>query len=217
MAYPTLAIIGTAGRKEDKPRLSHLHYGRMVKAITKFIAATGIDHTTVKVYSGGAAWADHIAVTMALLGIIPYENLTLFLPAILKENGYEGTNDFSNKTAGTANFYHQTFSQVTGKNSIRDLLDARERGGKFIDGNGSFHARNSDVAKAISPDGALLAYTFGSPESEQRDWTIRKHAGDVKADAAGLKDGGTADTWSKATGTKFHCRLGYMDPDSGVI
>lgn len=219
MTYPSLAIIGTAGRKEDKARLSYQHYDRMVQAAVKLILHVNIDHNNVKVFSGGAAWADHVAVTLALLGAISYENLTLFLPATLDERcGYVGSTERAEKTASTANYYHQIFSKVTGKNSINDLINVGLKGSHLIPGNGSFHARNSDVAKAVSPDGALLAYTFGNDDQPQQSiWTIRKFDGSVKADEAGLKDGGTADTWNKCFGTKFHCRLGHMDQDQGMI
>lgn len=212
MTYPTLAIIGTAGRKEDKAQLSHLHYDRMVQAAVKLILHIGIDHLNVKVFSGGAAWADHVVVTLALLGGVSYENVTLFLPAVLEDNGFVGHDERSTKTADTCNYYHRIFSKVTGKDSIRDLLEIREKGSNLLPGKGSFHARNSDVAKAVSPDGALLAYTFGGEGLIQQPiWTIRKFSGEITADDAGLKDGGTADTWNKCSGTKFHCRLGTME------
>lgn len=211
MVSTTMSIIGTAGRREDKDRLTYRHYDKMLAGVTSLIVHLGIDPKELKLVSGGAAWADHLVVTMALLGGVAYENLTVLLPAELGDTGFFSSDPKGEKTASTCNYYHKIFSQKTGKNSIRDLLDVRERGANLVDGKGSFFARNSDVAKAPGTDGVLLAYTFGSDDVIQQPiWTVRPHSPTVKADEAGLKDGGTADTWNKAVCRKFHGRLGEI-------
>lgn len=211
MPYPALAIIGTAGRKEDRHRLSKSHYQRMVEAASKLITHLKINPKELKLYSGGAAWADHIVVTLALLEIVPHENVTLYLPSELTVNGYTGENEWAKKTASTANYYHRMFSDYTDQDTIQQIIEIGEHGATLVPGNGSFHSRNSLVAKAVSPDGALLAFTFGAPGINQQPWTIREFDESIKADVAGLKDGGTADTWSKAKCSKFHALIGDLD------
>ena len=213
MNYTKLAIIGTAGRKEDQAMLTAAHYTRMVDAVVKFMGHVNIDPQMLHLYSGGAAWADHLAVTLTLMGVVPYSNLTIFLPAILEADGFVGANEYLEKVAGTANYYHRLFFQKTGHNGIQDLLTVREKGAVMDPGKSGFKTRNTQVARALDDDGTLLAFTFGSPESTQPVWTIRSFPMDTKADIAGLKDGGTADTFNKAKCPKHHARLGPMDHD----
>lgn len=215
--YSSLAIIGTAGRKEDQSRLTHFHYNRMVSACVKLIEHLQFDLPDLRLISGGAAWADHLVVTLTKRGVVPYENTTLYLPSSLTNGGYVGENEFSKKIANIANYYHKLFSNCVGINSIKELLELQDNGSVLIPGNGSFHARNSDVAKSVSHNGVLLAFTFGAPDIQQPIWTIRKFSGNTTAVEAGLKDGGTADTWNKCTGQKWHCVLGPTPKDPNFI
>lgn len=215
--HSSLAIIGTAGRKEDQSRLTHFHYNRMVSACIKLIEHLQFDLPDLRLISGGAAWADHLVVTLTKRGVVPYENTTLYTPSSLTSEGYVGENEFSKKTANTANYYHRLFSNCVGIDSIKELLELKYNGSILLPGNGSFHARNSDVAKSVSPNGVLLAFTFGAPDIQQSIWTIRKFSGNITATEAGLKDGGTADTWCKASCTKYHCVLGPTSEDSNFI
>ena len=210
MYDPTLAIIGTAGRQSDKAALTPHHYPRMLAAAITFIEHHELDRNKLRLFSGGAAWADHLVVSLALHGVVNPKNVTIFLPSRLTEQGYVGEDDRSSKTASTANYYHKLFATCTGKDPIKELLLIQDQGAILIPGTGSFHARNSDVAKSVSSDGHLLAYTFGSPDSTQPIWTIRS-CGRKSAEESGLKDGGTADTWNKAKCNKHHARLGPTD------
>jgi hypothetical protein len=204
----TLAIIGTAGRKEDKTRLTLDHYERMVPGILLLINHLKLDHKDLHLVSGGAAWADHVAVTFKILMGIPSEQLTLYLPATLGKDGYYGSTERAQKTADTANYYHREFSRVIQRDTLGELLAERSRGCNLIDGNGSFHARNADVAKSTGTDGLLVAFTFGDDLSDQRPWTGLEFPADTTAEQAGLKDGGTAHTFNLAKCSKWHFRLG---------
>lgn len=55
-----VSIIGTAGRGESREGLNAALYSKMVTAAEQWIAATVSGE--VNLVSGGAAWADHIAV-----------------------------------------------------------------------------------------------------------------------------------------------------------
>jgi hypothetical protein len=215
----TIAIIGTAGRKEDSDRLSKDSFVRMVDATIFLIEKLSKDKDNLKIVSGGAAWADHLAVYMVKQGVIKPKNLTLYLPADIKENGYIGEvgkgeviffgkDDKSGKTADIANYYHRKFSKVIGTDTLKEILELGKRGATLVPGDGIFHSRNSDVAKSVTPDGTLIAFTFGSPDSTQPEWTARQFTPETKAKDAELKDGGTSDTWNKAKCHKIHVRLG---------
>lgn len=208
MTYTKLAIIGTAGRKEDQDRLIGENYQRMVEASIKLITHLTIDPTNLTLVSGGAAWSDHVVVTLALIGVVPYENVIIHLPAELTEGGYTGDNEWSIKVARTANYYHKLFSRKVGIASISELVSIRNKGAQFLVDKGGFKSRNTKVANAVSDNGVLLAYTFGNGLTDQLPWTIRSFSPDTNADAAGLKDGGTADTFNKTKVRKFHCLLG---------
>jgi len=82
----TLAIVGTAGRKDDADKLTPNHYCCMIQAAEKVIKLEKITHLV----SGGAAWSDWI--------IYEFEDLPrkTFLPA--KEKDLE-----------TAKYYHNKF------------------------------------------------------------------------------------------------------------
>lgn len=160
-----ISIIGTAGRKETFKKLNVQVFQKMI-----IDAEDQIKKFPIKeLISGGAAWADHIAVDLFLRNIIP--SLTLYLPAEFKnekfiENGFKSPGSI-------ANYYHQRFSSKSGRNSLKELTLSQLKGARFHIYDG-FHQRNFEVAKSD----IILAYTFGE--------------GDVPA------DGGTLHTWNNS-------------------
>jgi len=170
----TLAIVGTAGRKDDAKRLTRKHFEAMC------IVASGLveqinesNYPITHLVSGGAAWADHVAVRLFLDKKVP--GLRLFLPAAFEDGSYHdnGNKDAYENSGGTANYYHKQFQQRTNINSLTDILIAQTHGAELIPVLKGFHARNSLVAKSDF----ILACTFG--------------------DGKMVKDGGTADTVRK--------------------
>jgi len=208
-----LAIIGTAGRKEDQSILTGDHYDRMFSGVTKYIGHLDLDPRALLVYSGGAAWADHLAVTLVKRGGVPPENLTLFIPTDLEDGGYvahDVSNVYQKKTADTCNYYHKMFSKKVGIDSIEELNAVRKQGAIFDTSSVGFHARNAMVAKSLQLDGHVLAFTTGLPGYDQSDWTIRSFEPGINAVDAGLKDGGTAHCWNLVKGFKHHARIGAI-------
>jgi hypothetical protein len=203
-----MAIIGTAGRQTDQDRLKGVSYQRMVEASIKLITHCKIDPQNLTLVSGGAAWADHIVVTLALMGVVAYDRVIIHLPAELTEGGYVGENEWTNKVANTANYYHKLFSRKVGISSISELIKIRDLGARMTVDPGGFKSRNTKVANAVSDGGLLLAYTFGNGLTDQQPWTIRGFDSTTSPDTAGLKDGGTSDTWLKAKCLKYHCLIG---------
>jgi len=183
----TIAIIGTAGRDKTKPMRLPLYMwmlGDVYQRVPK----------GAHVKSGGAAWADHLSVSLFLFGHAG--EITLHLPAPFVNGRFV---DSGFKSAGSAaNYYHGLFSQIIGRDTLGQIAQVIEmgqvQGNRFVHiecepaspGIGGMFARNSKVAVADE----MLAYTFGK--------------GDIPA------DGGTLDTWNKCNGKKTHISLPYL-------
>ena len=172
-----IAIIGTAGRDKTKP---------MTKELWDWMKRDAMGRTSPDdhVVSGGAAWADHLAVWLFLNNHV--SELTLHLPAPFSKGRFEGP---SRSAGSAANYYHQLFSRVIGEDSLAQIAAC-----EFMDnvnstfepeaeGYAAMFARNRKVAQAEE----MLAYTFGE--------------GVVPA------DGGTQNTWNQCRGTKTHISL----------
>lgn len=191
-ASPRLGIIGTAGRQSDGALLNRESYAHMV-AIAEQVART---HGVRALVSGGAAWADHVAVGLVALGTFEPRALTLHLPAGLRPDGtFEET-----RNGGASNHYHRLFRRSAAVRSAEELAAVAAKGATITVSDG-FFARNARVADDAD---ILLAFTFG----EGPAWEGIHHAAHIDARAAGLKDGGTAHTWTRCrAGLKIHVRL----------
>jgi hypothetical protein len=177
---PFISIIGTAGRKADAPRMSWALWLAMVKRAQELL------QTYPKPWhlqSGGAAWADHVAVSLFLSGTA--DSLTLHLPASFNSasSEFEGSRD-----AETSNYYHRLFSRhSTGqRNTMEGITKAIKKGAAVTYSQGFFD-RNNLVGKCD----VLIAFTFGSSNDP--------------------KDGGTAHTWHRSSAPiKIHIPLSSL-------
>lgn len=155
----TFSIIGTAGRNDDGNRLSRQHFDAMCIVANGLLEQFAeINYPITHLVSGGAAWADHVAVKLFLDKKVP--NLRLFLPAkwdygAFRDNGKP--NDPKENPGGIANHYHRKFQTISGINSLSQLQIAKNEGAEFIEVEKGFYARNALVAKSDF----LLAMTFG--------------------------------------------------------
>lgn len=183
MAY---AIIGTAGR-DPSSNMDAALWGLMVSdAIYRIPKGASV-------VSGGAAWADHLAVHLYLCGHAGDLKLHLASPRPIKSAfpGARGT------AAQAANYYHQAFSEVIGRSSIGEIAEAIERGAQYTtqplhSGLYAFKLRNLSVAEDATK--GALAYTWGN--------------GSVP------KDGGTAHTWRLMKCPKQHIPLSKLVANS---
>jgi hypothetical protein len=181
-----VAIIGTAGRKEDGAKLSKELYFKMCGRVHQILANLMQDEfEDLTLVSGGAAWADHIAVSLYLAGYAGH--LVLHLPADY-DNG-KFVEEGSRSPGSTANYYHKLFSKKMGRNTLPAIQKAADLGASIRVNVNGFKARNSDVA-ADAKDG-VIALTFGEGDTP--------------------KDGGTFDTWNKSTAPfKVHIPIGEL-------
>lgn len=165
----TLGIIGTAGRGADSDRLTKDSLVLMFGVAQSFVTLLGVD----RVVSGGAAWADSVAVSLYTRGIVP--NLTLHLPAAFLDNAFDDTD-----AGRTANRYHVRAASITGIDGLIEIRNAIDKDARVTIETGPgftpFFARNERVAQDAD---VMLAFTFG----------VAGHPA--------LKDGGTADTMRK--------------------
>ena len=170
----TFSIVGTAGREDDGKRLSKQHFEAMdivASGLVEQFNETGYPITHL--VSGGAAFADHVAIRLFLDKKVPH--LRLFLPSKWDDGVFydNGVKDPFKNPGGTANYYHRKFQTITGINSLSQIQIAKNEGAELIEVTKGFYARNALVAKSDF----ILACTFGK-ENE-------------------IKDGGTADTIRK--------------------
>ena len=183
------AVIGTAGRRDDQQKITADHFD--------FMCGYALQHLeNTDCISGGAAWADHVAVVLFNAGYL--NSLTLALPCNFVNDCFEGREFRS--PGSTANYYHRLFTQKRGKDSLSEIATAIKNGAHTKVYNG-FFARNSRVAQAQD---LLIAFTFGT----KTDTYYPGQPGYINAGQAGLKDGGTAHTWDKSHAlTKMHVNL----------
>jgi DNA helicase-2/ATP-dependent DNA helicase PcrA len=170
-----VAVIGTAGRGKEQAHL-----------LTADLWDTMLEHARGQVrgndhlVSGGAAWADHLAVELYLERRVA--GLTLHLPAPLDARG-RFIGEFGT-SGGAANHYHERFRQCTGIDGLTRIKQALARGAQHTvqpaaSGYSAMNARNSLVASECD---TLLAYTW--------------------AEAGCPADGGTLHTWQLAAHAK---------------
>ena len=178
-----VGIIGTAGRKEDGPKMSRELYFRMVnrakKEINNHFFAGVFNPTKLFLLSGGAAWSDHVAVSLFLMGFS--ENLSLYFPC--KWSTWNHCFSYPEKVASIANYYHKEFSEKmnprdTNKHTtLSGIQRAIDKGAKYHEYSG-FHERNFLVGQCK----LLIAMTWGEGETP--------------------KDGGTLHTWNNSNAEK---------------
>lgn len=168
----TLSIVGTAGRKDDEKKLGKPTFLAMCLVASELIdQLKESNYQITHLVSGGAAWADHVAVRLFLDKKVP--NLRLFLPAEFDGGSFADNGDTgkgSKNPGGIANYYHKKFQNATQINSLTQIQIAKGEGAELIPVARGFHARNALVAKSD----LILAMTFGNGRE--------------------VKDGGTAHT-----------------------
>jgi hypothetical protein len=197
-----LVVIGTAGRGDDADRMSLALYDRMYQALVDLVERWKPD----TLVSGGAAWADHLAVRGYLEGLVP--NLLLFLPAEFRlelgKPAFLPNPKVQFNPGRTLNNYHEAFRQRTGIDSLAELAEALRRGA-IVEVHPGFHRRNSEVAD--HGDG-LASFTFGTHSSYDLD---PKNPAFNNAKKAGLKDGGTAHTFGECWKAEFKSHYNLFD------
>lgn len=180
----TVSIIGSAGRGEDQTKVNrHVYTGMISKAEEIIEKRWKLDWSCVTLVSGGAAFADHVAVTLSKKHGC---KLILHLPAPFKDGKYLEIARRSDpyNSGKVSNFWHRKFSKSCGIDSLKEFQSVIDTGAEITVSESGFHDRNNMVAKSDR----MIAFTFKEGDTP--------------------KAGGTMDTWKKSSsGYKIHVSL----------
>jgi hypothetical protein len=192
-------MIGSAGRQEDARYVTIDLYRSMYREARNAVR----EWQAIRAVSGGAAFADHLAVSAFLYGEV--KELLLFLPAPFRNGRYvEGTRDHD--PGRTSNRLHRRFKEITGIDGLAEIAEA-ERRGAVLHVIPGFQNRNLEVASAAT---CMIAFTFGRATFRN---IAPQQAEFNDPRAAGLKiSKGTAHTWGEAwkCTTKTHVNLNEL-------
>lgn len=172
-ARPKVAIIGTAGRQDGA--LTSSTFDVMVNDALATIRTTfGLNPSDCELISGGAAWADHVAVQLFLQG--QGAALTIYSPCEFRLGRFadNGNSDWRHNPGNAANYYHRLFTRKVERDTLAEIVTAATRGAIINTEHHGFHARNDAVAKGATHMIAFSRSATGAPT-----------------------DGGTAYTWNK--------------------
>lgn len=189
-----VSIVGTAGRLNVERDMSLDVFNAMVASATEQLPRmTGLPSSCIHLVSGGAAWADHVAVTLFLWG--GFAGLTLHMPCAWRRDTvcFEDNHscESSRNPGRFANMYHARFETKTGIHSLRQIQESVERGAVLVESYRGFHDRNSAVAS--SP--FLLAFSWDRGDKPESSF-------------------GTYDTWKKCKGVRVHVSLRHLMEES---
>lgn len=187
-----VAVVGTAGRGKE---VQHLLTRCLFESMVKEVAARLVRPLETVLISGGAAWADHVAVTLFLRGKVA--GLELHLPCAwdAAKNQFvdTGSSHWAANPGRTANAYHRKFTTVLGRSSMNEIATARARGAVFATHDG-FHARNTVLARECDRTISLTWAEGDAPTS-----------------------GGSLDQWRKCLKAKEHVSLHTLVKPSLVV
>lgn len=153
-----IAIVGTAGRKDDQIKMSRDLYFKMYRDVEKRIQEMVPERNKRHLVSGGAAWADHLAVSLYLADFA--NSLHLYLPCGFTNIGkcrFISNFKVADKAADVANYYHKLFSNKMGGDTLIGIDKARQKGAILDHSALGFLGRNLLVGQVDT----LIAYTWG--------------------------------------------------------
>jgi hypothetical protein len=165
----------------------------MVKDLRKRV------HRDDVLVSGGAAWADHLAVHAYLEGWCAAMALYLPAPLAIPAGGPARFEGMHGSAGAAANYYHDRFAQLAAVPGLEQLAQAAREGAAVqfepaAPGYAAMFTRNRKVATGCT---AMLAYTFG--------------------EGAEPADGGTLNTWSiRKDIERIHVPLGDLQRASAM-
>lgn len=202
MSEKIVSIIGTAGRKTDSNKINLDLYNSMYQELKDYVNCFDIKIAA----SGGAAVADHLAVRGYNEGL--FEKLILFFPSKFENSQFVPNPNVEFNPGLTANKLHYAFSKKCNIDSLKEIDLAIKNGAIFSHYNG-FKRRNLEVANICTH---LIAFTFGNSKNKLEDINS-DDSNFTNSEFSGLKDGGTAHTWSNCwrAENKRHVNLNFLN------
>lgn len=176
----SIAIIGTAGSRGSHVRLSRALFESMCERARVELTQFGLKPSEICLVSGGAAWSDHVAVRLFLLGDVA--ELKLHFPAPWTGTRFATTDSGWHDAGRIMNHAHSVFSQALGDDSLSELATALQSGAVS-----TVHHGFSACCSAVAQVSLLLAFSF--------------------SEGSAPLDGGTAKTWARCKGRRVHLSL----------
>lgn len=167
-----IGVIGSAGRQADASLLSAAAFRWMLDDFEQAVRQElQLDWAQVSLASGGAAFADHVAVVKALEHQVP---LRLYLPCAWDSAATAfadtGVRDWRSNPGGTSNHYHRQFASKCGVPSLAQLGNALALPQTTVEVEKGFFERNSGLAVSVD---VLVAYGFGEGVEPSTGGTLR--------------------------------------------
>lgn len=166
---PVVAIVGSSGRNEEEKLFTDDKlYHKMVDKAQSVI----VNEFKLKKFalvSGGAAWSDHVAVSLFLMEGAPCLELNLHLPCKFENDQFENSRE-----GIIANELHRVFSKKIGHHSLKEIQEARSKAACQLHTHSGFLASNTEIAQSAD---YLIAFSWSRVDAPTK--------------------GGTLDTWNK--------------------
>ena len=165
-----LAVVGSAGRGDDARLINGELYAQMAAALKQVMVQVGpVSHLV----SGGAAFADHLAVGFFLRDLVP--GLSLHLPAFYSRSARQYVEPYAKSSGSISNYWHREFSRKCGGNSLNSISEALSKQGASHKTYMGFDLRNTGIAEEAD---AIVAFTFGVNASVKHggSWDTMKQA-----------------------------------------
>lgn len=171
-----IAIVGSAGRKSDTQHVSRPLYEAMIYDAKATVQQIAMDER-IDLVSGGAAFADHVAVSLFLMGVA--NSLTLYLPAPWRTDLDFPKYDEKAREGSLSNYYHRQFSLALtrGKSfsaTREGIQKAVTKGAVLNTDHLGYYKRNLQVGKVD----ALICYHFGGDGTAPRKPSGSRHCWD---------------------------------------
>lgn len=181
-----IAVIGSAGRGDDARKFCPGLFEEMVKRVSRTIKQLSGTikplRQKIRLVSGGAAWADHVAVALFLEGAV--DELHLHFPTDFGRSKTPvgvGVGPYVNQL-------HRAFAEVSGVDSLGDIGRAIKMPGCKHFARDGFFARNTKIAQSAD---CVIALTWSKDNKPP--------------------PGGTSDTWHKSQSKhKIHISLSSL-------
>lgn len=174
-----IAVIGTAGR-DNHEALTFGGFERMKVLALSAIEQQGFGPAECTLVSGGAPWADHVAVELFLEGKVA--GLELYLPGQLYDRddttaGIRPVESSARKDASVLVGYHRSFAEKTGIKGLDRIREAERKGAVIMSADG-FFARNDMIA--ANCDAMIALHTNETHPNKQKrggtKYTFKKAA-----------------------------------------
>lgn len=188
MKMNSIAIIGTAGSRDNMVNFSKVRFEAMVEITDEIIRSTGLNWNEVELWSGGSSGADHVAVALALKHGC---KLRLFLPCRFSDGKFidNGKYDYRQNNGKQLNDLHSKFSRKVGMGSE----------GCVIASEGCFSLAQLQQVLSSENHTVYNGYFERNKQVALADSMIA-----LTADSE-VKDGGTKYTWERSTSnSKLH-------------